>query len=407
MLEIKLNDVVVLASSDNGALSGSLQRTIDGSPFLTTGVGLSVVTQSNGQLVLSLSDAQSNVLFDEDVIVSSSMGNSFILNAGTLTAHRSASLAPAKLQNTCLSFWLHDLEHFFEIKNGGASPSTLFTSWAYTGECRVDVKYVGSDWQVDCIRQLTPGINLIDDIYPSDCMLDIDPNVSSSYTLDGSEVTSIINLRHETDEFVTILDSGPTLEIDGWSSGTNCLLFNGIDQSLNSVNNSLALALSGTNKPFTLFVVGQYQNSASTERFEAPFSFDQNESWGFEELIPMSLHCDYLGVFHNLSYRRDLYSRVTDGLDFSRHVFSAVASDELLIRTFDEDGEYTLSGETSVLPHENVGLDLKIATLGSAGSAGEMRRACIKIVRVLGFSRRLSSAEHSYVTKQLQIAYLS
>ena len=91
---------------NNGGMSGSLTRLVDGSSYLIAGQGIAVTSGSMGQIEISLnrSEVRECILPDADVSISSSMGTDFVLNPGTLTATHTASLMPAKLQNTCLTF---------------------------------------------------------------------------------------------------------------------------------------------------------------------------------------------------------------------------------------------------------------------------------------------------------------
>jgi hypothetical protein len=421
MFEIRSGDAIILSTNDVSAsfqlpsvftqgMTGSLTEVSEGIPFIATDIGLKTTIGTNGQLMLACSDVRGFTLPNANIVVSSSMGTDFVLSSSTMTSNCTASLVPTKLQNTRLSFWLDDIERFYTIRNEGSVPCELFKSWAYTGRCKVDVKYVENDWKLDSVRVLEEGIELVSGSYPSDCILDIDPNVSSSYTLSGSTVVSLFNRRNANEEFVPYTVNpwdpllGPTLEVNGWSSGTNCLQFSGDSQKLFCLESPTARALSGTFVPYTIYAVAQYTNTSSTPtRNEAIIGFAGNS----DTVWPIGLTVD--GAVYNSVRRSHVYdetARFTTNVSVAKHVYTT-RDDGSMPVIGNETGPFSVVygwDATGPLEYDVFATFIGGGKWGGVNGSQDMS-ANVKVARILGFARALSQGEHEYVINSLRTTY--
>lgn len=387
-----------------GGISGSLTKLVDGSSYLVAGTNVTIASQSNGQVVISVAssdDLVRYVLPNADTYVSSTMGTDFYLNSSTLTGHRRAYLTTGSIAKELKTFWLNDVDFTFSLWNLGAASGSIFDSYVMTGRCRVDVQFDGVDWQLSSVKQLSANSFAYLPWLLSSCVLDLDPNNATSMTLSASNVMTMFNTRPQY-VFHAFNGNGhaPVLESGVWAPGIDSLLFDGVSSYLETTCSLPNTMVSGDEADHTLYLVGQLLNTASSpSRDEMLLSFNNSSIVGPSEQWFMETmgSTPYFGL-----YRRDdsSVSAISTGgtADDSKHVF------ELVIRS-DRSIEMTIDGN-SALSTTLTNIDnLTINQMIIGGLTGSAALANMRVARVLGFSTALNTGERANVRSALKAIY--
>ncbi len=176
-----------------GGITGSLTQVDDGSPYVVAGNGVSIITQSNGSLLISAeSEFPTMILPSSSISVSVDDATDFQLLKNTLTTSSFALITTASATTKqMLSFWLHDTSFPYSLLN---SSGTIFTT--DFSPVKVNVLFSGADWDLSSYKVLGKPFILS----PDNIENLVNWYRSDAVTFDGSNnVTSVTDLKGDAD----------------------------------------------------------------------------------------------------------------------------------------------------------------------------------------------------------------
>lgn len=377
----------------NGGISGSLTQLVDGTSYLIAGQGINVTSQSNGSLKISQNN-DSAFLGDNDTFISSSMGSNFTFSSSSANRQLFLTVSTSSLiDDSVISLSIQDIQHRCSIINQGINSGSIFDCVGLTGKCDIDVKFDGSDWQLEHVKQRSTSSF---EVWPRNCDIDLYANNDTSLTdISASTILRAGSLRPQNPALQWFDGSShaPTLETGVWGTSTSSLLISG------TYLQSSASVCSKLNGAYTTFIVAQLLNtSSSPARDEAILVLGnvQNSAPIVYFLLETNGASTYFVI-----YRRDdnSFSHIATGgtPDTNKHIFELVqdgVTSKLYI-----DGSQILSHNTGDI----VSLTLNTCLLGA--DLGGVTLANMRFARMLCFTRVLSSNERQDVRNKLKQMY--
>jgi hypothetical protein len=324
-------------------------------------------------------------------LVSASMATDFYLFENVLTSSMTFVVGGLARTKQELAFHFYDIENQCTLINSNTSEELFVTDGVAT---KITVVKGDDGYELSSVRQLCNESSAELVVYPDDCVLDLNPNLSQNLQTTGSTLTAISSSINASHVFLGSVQ----LETGIWKTGTNSLLFSG-SGATNKLQFTSSLASSfvgGNDNNYSVYVVAQFLDAtpANPQYDEHVINFT-NSSTG-SPVIDAIMMIRETGRAVFALYRRD------DGTDSSyleggtpnnnKHVYCGAYTGT--------NGQLFIDGSQIINGGSNVGqITIDCITLGG-GSQIHMR-----VARVLGFPRQLNTDEHNALVDALTEFY--